>query len=288
MHGRKYSYAAKLAASFVAVASFVASHRASGGDAPTVQSVAQLTALHLQCRQQARQQDKFDLAEKPEAWLEWDAIQHVRVAAEAALANAKSNANKLKLTRDVTVLRLIADQPPDRVGVVRTLKLGATLKKLDGSYELDLSEPGLHKTSAVFGATRTSINASITPWLDRYIEMAGVPQGGYLFYTKGDKLSAVSSSVWTHRVKATFARHGDVALAPKDARSSFITFLRSGEHDDEAVKAAAIAMRHSSKTQASRAYDKGESDRRVSAAMKVASDYSAKFTSSASSSTDKV
>ena len=85
-------------------------------------------------------------------------------------------------------------------------------------------------------------------------------------------------------MKAIFARHGDVALCPKDARSSFITFLRSGEHDDDAVKAAAIAMRHSSKTQASAAYDKGACDRRVSAAMKVAADYSAKFTSGAASS----
>jgi integrase len=96
----------------------------------------------------------------------------------------------------------------------------------------------------------------------------------------------VSPSTWTERVKAIFARHGDVALCPKDARSSFITFLRSGDHDDDAVKAAAVAMRHSSKTQASAAYDKGACDRRVSAAMKVAADYSAKFTAGASSATD--
>ena len=38
-----------------------------------------------------------------------------------------------------------------------------------------------------------------------------------------------------------------------------------------------VAMRHSSKTQASAAYDKGASDRRVSAAMKVAADLSATF-----------
>jgi hypothetical protein len=43
------------------------------------------------------------------------------------------------------------------------------------------------------------------------------------------------------------------------------------------VKAAAVAMRHSSKMQASAAYDKGASNRRVSAAMKVASDFAAKF-----------
>lgn len=47
---------------------------------------------------------------------------------------------------------------------------------------------------------------------------------------------------------------------------------------------AAIAMRHSSKTQASAAYDKGACDRRVAAAMKVAADYSAKFTAGPSSS----
>ena len=43
-------------------------------------------------------------------------------------------------------------------------------------------------------------------------------------------------------------------------------------------------MRHSSKIQASSTYDKGGSDRRVSAAMKVAADYSAKFSSGAASS----
>ena len=55
------------------------------------------------------------------------------------------------------------------------------------------------------------------------------------------------------------------------------------EHDDDAVKAAAIAMRHSSKTAASAAYDKGACDRRVSAAMKVAAEHSAKLTAEASS-----
>ena len=49
---------------------------------------------------------------------------------------------------------------------------------------------------------------------------------------------------------------------------------------------SAIAMRHSSKIQASAAYNKGASDRRVSAAMKVVADYSAKFTAGASTSTN--
>ena len=285
-HERKYSYAAKMAASFLIAAKFVASRRATTtatGDTP----VAQLAALHRQCSQQARQEDRFDVGGKT-VFLDWEAVQRVRLAAEKAFGSAKTKGARLKLTRDVTVLRLLADQPPDRVGIVRTLRLGGSLKrKLDGSYELDLSEPGAHKTSAVFGATRTSINASISPWLDRYIAAADIPGDGFLFHARGDKRVAVAPSSWSRCVKATFARHGDVALCPKDVRSSFITFLRGGDHDDETVKAAAIAMRHSSKIQASATYDKGGSDKRVSAAMKVAADYSAKFSSgTASSSAD--
>jgi len=283
-HARTWAYAARFLSSFVAAARFVVAQR--GGQDPNG-SIAKLMALHGQSTQQARIESKFSLAEKPAGFLEWDAVQRVRVAAETALLAAKNDAAKLKGVRDVTVLRLLADQPPDRVGVTRTLQLGSTLKrKDDGSYELDLSQPGAHKTAAIFGATRTTINTSITPWLDRYIELAGIQDGGFLFHAPGDPQAAASPSTWTERVKAIFARHGDVALCPKDARSSFITFLRSGDHDDEAVKAAAIAMRHSSKTAASAAYDKGASDRRVSAAMKVAAEYSAKFTAGASSSTD--
>ena len=283
-HARTWAYAARLLSSFVAAARFVVAQR--GGQDPNG-SIAKLTALHSQSTQQARTESKFSLAEKPTGFLDWDAVQRVRATAETALLAAKTDAAKLKGVRDVTVLRLLADQPPDRVGVTRTLQLGSTLKrKDDGSYELDLSQPGAHKTAAIFGATRTTINASITPWLDRYIKLAGIHDGGFLFHAPGDPQTAVAPPTWTKRVKAIFARHGDVAFCPKDARSSFITFLRSGDHDDEAVKAAAIAMRHSSKTAASAAYDKGASDRRVSAAMKVAAEYSAKFMAGASSSTN--
>jgi len=87
-HGRRYSYAAKMAASFVIAAKFVASRRTAtttnaAGDTP----VAQLAALHRQCRQQARQQDQFDVGGKAE-FLEWEAVQRVRVTAEKALGSA--------------------------------------------------------------------------------------------------------------------------------------------------------------------------------------------------------
>eukprot|EP00966_Prymnesium_polylepis_P319733 7376165-Prymnesium_polylepis.1 len=144
-HERKWSYAARIMASLVAVAGFVRAEKRL----PDHGALGQLTALHLQARQQAHQQDTFDVAAKP--FLDWDAIQRVRVAAEEALDGATTEAAVLKLTRDVLVLRLLGDQPPDRVGVVRLLRLGHTLKmKADGSYVLDLSEPGCHKTAAIF------------------------------------------------------------------------------------------------------------------------------------------
>ena len=126
-HQRKYSYAAKMAASFVIAAKFVASRRTTTTATDDV-PVAQLAALHRQCSQQARQEDQFDVGRKM-AFLDWEAVQRVRVAAEKALGSAKTKAAKLKLTRDVMVLRLLADQPPDRVGVVRTLRLGGSLKR---------------------------------------------------------------------------------------------------------------------------------------------------------------
>ena len=171
-----------------------------------------------------------------------------------------------------------------RVAVTRTLKLGSSLKRRnDGSYELDLSQPGAHKTSAVFGPTKTTLCASIAPWLDDYIETFSLSIGCYLFHAKGNPLEVMKPSNWTYTVKSVFEKHGNARLCPKDCRSSFITFLRSGEHDDEAVKAAAVAMRHSSKTAESSAYDKGSCDRRISAVMKVAADFSAKFNAASSS-----
>ena len=57
-------------------------------------------------------------------FLGWEAVQRVRLAAgPRTLGAAKTKAAKLKLTRDVTVLRLLADQPPDRVGVVSVAHL---------------------------------------------------------------------------------------------------------------------------------------------------------------------
>ena len=71
--------------------------------------------------------------------------------------------------------------------------------------------------------------------------------------------------------------HTGVALCPKELRASFVEFLKTNKHGDETLRAAAKAMKHSSKTQASHSYSRGESDRLAAAAVRVAEAYAANF-----------
>ena len=77
-------------------------------------------------------------------------------------------------------------------------------------------------------------------------------------------------------------------MAPKELRSSFVTFLKSNDHDDATLRSAAVALRHSSKTQDSDAYNKGKSDRLVAAAVKVAEEFAAKFSEGTSRGKERV
>ena len=67
-----------------------------------------------------------------------------------------------------------------------------------------------------------------------------------------------------------FKAYSGVALSPKECRASFVTWMKDGDHDDETLRAAAVAMRHSSAMAASAHYDKHGSDRVVAAAVRAA------------------
>ena len=178
----------------------------------------------------------------------------------------------------MVLLSILTHQPPDRVGVTRLLRLGHTCKRTGPrSFELDLSEPGAHKTSAVFGPTVTTIPPAVAEWLARWVDLAAVPEGGYLFHPADDATAPHPEAAWTKLVKATFRRASGVALAPKDLRSAFVGFLQAGAHTDATLKAAAAAMRHSSQTQRSHAYDKDRCDRLAAAAVRVAAEYAARY-----------
>ena len=140
-----------------------------------------------------------------------------------------------------------------------------------------LSSPGAHKTSATFGPSTTTVPAAIARCLATHLGLSAVPEGGYVFARARDPFAPMEPNQWTTAVKAVFKRWGGVALAPKDLRSSFVTFLKTGEHSNETLRAAAIAMRHSSKTQGSAAYHKGQSDLLVQAAVDAAAEFAATF-----------
>ena len=276
--GRSFKTCANHLGSYLAVARFVAARNPKTPAGP----LAELEALHAQCKQQARQQDKFDAAKKPAAFLDWEGVQRARVAAEvtfAALNPREVDENELQLIRSIVIMRLLGDQPPDRVGVLRTLQLGRTLvERIDDGYDLSLSEPEAHKTSAYFGPTKTTLNKSSAKWLQKYIELAGIGEGDFLFTLTDKPSTPLQPSNWTKLVKRIFKTHAGVPMAPKDLRASFVTFLRSGNHNDATLKAAAAAMRHSSKMQASANYNKEGTQRFVEAAMTAAGEYAAKFT----------
>ena len=167
--GCKYKTIANHLGSFIAAARFVTTRRQKGFEV-----IAQLTAMHRQAKQQARRQGKIELGKKKAEWLEWPDVLKARVAAEQVFAayNGGDLPKKIRLMRDVLIMRLHSDQPPDRVGVIRTLQLGGTLQADDDGYRLVISEEEAHKTVAVFGATNTSLNTSTATWISRYITTA--------------------------------------------------------------------------------------------------------------------
>ena len=163
------------------------------------------------------------------------------------------------------------------------VKSEATLKQTaGGGFDLDLSMPGAHKTSAVFGPTITAVPPPACALLTEWVKTAGIKVDAqpYVFVRgkSADRSEPLCDWQWTRLVKETFKRHsGGVAFAPKDLRSSFITFLKSDANTDEVLKSAAFSMRHSDRQQAGPAYDKERGERLSAAAVKVAGEFAARF-----------
>ena len=112
-------------------------------------------------------------------------------------------------------------------------------------------------------------NATAKP----YVFVLGNPARGAVDHAK-----PLGTPRWTEVVKAVLKRQAGVAFAPKDLRSSFITFLLSDANSDEALKkAVCTAMRHSTTLQGSATYDKERAERTWASAVQVAGAYAARF-----------
>ena len=279
---RKDSTIAKIVASLVAASRYthaVLKAKAAPGSAVDTSSLDELLALHAQVLSEARETAKFAAALPPKAWLDWPEAQTARLKAEKAVAayTGEDTAKQLQLVRSCCLLKMLTAMPPDRVGVYRLLRLGGTLKAVDdGSFQVDLSQPGAHKTSAVFGPSRTTVPESVAAYIATQVKLDLLQPGEFLFHGR-ERCTPLSPSAWTRHVQRAFKRYSGIAFAPKDCRASFITWLRDGEHGDETLRAAARAMRHSSTTQASVSYDKHGSDRVVAAAVAAADAFAKQY-----------
>ena len=291
--GRTYTTCAGYIKSFVAVARFVHAARAARATQGTAVSTAPVDAMrraHRQIMQQARLEEKFSA--KPKAWLDWAAVLTARARAVRAYKLRKEEGGPGARARlfDAALLTWLTVVPPDRVGVARKLQLGVTLKPsaAGGGFELDLSTPDAHKTAAIFGPSTTAVPAAACALLHAWLAEAGLTTTAaakpYVFvlgsHARGgvDHSKPLGAPRWTEVVKAVLKRQAGVAFAPKDLRSSFITFLLSDANSDEALKkAVATAMRHSTAMQASGAYDKDRAERTWASAVQVAGAYAARF-----------
>ena len=295
--GRTYATCAGYIRSFIAVARFVHAARvarAPRGAAVSTAAVDAMRRAHRQIMQQARLEQKFSA--KPKAWLDWPAVLTARARAVSQYELRKEEGGPGARTRlfDAALLTWLTVVPPDRVGVARKLQLGVTLKPTTtsaagggGGFELDLRTPDAHKTAALFGPSTSPVPAAACALLRAWLAEAGLAAaaaGPYVFVLGRGRGAAVDHAKpldarrWTEVVKAALKRQAGVPLAPKDLRSSFITFLLSEANPDEALKkAVAHAMRHSPAQQGSPAYDKEAAERAWASAVRVAGAVAARF-----------
>jgi len=262
--------------------------------------VDDMQRAHKQIMQQARLEQKFAEAKKPGAWLDWSAVIAARAHAVREYEKHIKHKDKeggdeqaqRKRLFDATLLVWLTSVPPDRVKVARTLQLGGSLKPTaDGGFDLDLATPDAHKTAAIFGPSRTPVPEAACALLKAWVAAAGLTAAAkpYVFVLGGGggggggggigpagHAQPVADKRWTEVVQGVLKRHSGVAMAPKDLRASFITFLMSDANTDEQLKkAVAHAMRHAAARQQGAAYDKEKSERLWAAAVKVAGDYAA-------------
>ena len=150
--------------------------------------LTQLINLRGQAEKASKTQQMYE--KRIGGWLEWEDVQKARVTATKKLDDAAQGgtpASKRNLLRDCCALSLLSLIPPDRVGCIRKLRLGHTLKKKEsGDWMIDLSKQrDGHKTSRFYGPFAASLPVQLTPILDRYSQIFSCEFGGdtaYIFH----------------------------------------------------------------------------------------------------------
>lgn len=114
---------------------------------------------------EAKQQKMFQ--KKPEHWIDWNQAQEARAKAERMYRTQKS----APLLRDWLLLSLQTCMPPDRIGVIRRLRLNMTLKRCGDGFVLDLTSARLHKSARFHGPSITTLSPMLNEPLNQYLAL---------------------------------------------------------------------------------------------------------------------
>ena len=234
------------------------------------------TNLRLQADAESKQEGKRENLRG--GFIEWADVQKARVkcveaACEAAKA-AKTPADftkLLKLLKEAAAISLSSLLPPDRVGVIRKLTFGRSLKKTSaGAWKIELDGiADKHKTTKFYGAFAASLPKELNPVLDAYHKELSMLPGGdcaALFHGSTTDLERfMEPSPWSRWFKAMMKKWSGKEVAPKTLRQSFVTWIRDSEAAPDVLKSAAHAMKHTVQT-ADNTYDEGKDTRLVQAA----------------------
>ena len=273
----------------------------SGGfvlsEAVTSMEQTPLTMI-VNLRDQAEKESKTEklYTQRVGGFIAWEEAQQARVRAVEALATCQVASEKQELLKGATAMALLTLIPPDRVGVIRKLRVGHTLRRTveppseEGadpvvSWGIDLSKQrNAHKTSKFYGPYAAKLPPETWPLITSYVDSLAFEMGGeqaYLFHPKTLGVGRpMESTQWTSYVRQLFGKWHGSEVPPKALRSSFITFLRDSTAAPEVLKSAAHAMKHRPEMQASEHYDANADGRLVQAAFEFNSTFAAKFQSS--------
>lgn len=232
--------------------------------------------LRDQAHAKVKEQNLYTPANVKGGHLTWPQAQETRVAAMSALNTlpaTATTAERRAALRNAALISLMTLIPPDRVGVIRRLRLKHTLQRREGGgwrLNLNLRKDG-HKTSKHYGPFCAKLPAALDDILDRYAAfLAMEPEGdsAYLFGPRGKIDRPLEMSGYSQACKRAFQLHspGGQEISPKSLRSSFIVWLRDNTSAPEILRAAAHAQKHSERRQASDSYDTERDTRLVQAA----------------------
>ena len=123
--------------------------------------LAMVINLRGQAEKSSKLQNMFE--KRVGGWATWEQVQQARVKAVELLNASDSASQHLSLLRDACAISLLSLVPPDRVGLIRKLRLGHTLKRREGGWRLDLTrQRDSHKTSTLLHFEQAPIHTPIT------------------------------------------------------------------------------------------------------------------------------